>query len=170
MTEDQWQTKADRFLRAQASTSAGYDVAVGELRAGRKQGHWIWYIFPQLEGLGRSDIAERFAIESADAAARYIAHQQLGTRLLAAMQVLQLLVKPPHEIDLTVLMGGRLDAQKMVSSLTLFGFVAQTMADDPDTSVAMRARAIVATSNELLQHAEQQGLARCRFTLTALSA
>jgi uncharacterized protein (DUF1810 family) len=67
-----------RFVDAQASI---YDQAIAELRDGRKQSHWIWYIFPQIDGLGRSDMSQRFAIRSRDEAAAYLAHPLLGWRL-----------------------------------------------------------------------------------------
>jgi uncharacterized protein (DUF1810 family) len=66
------------FLEAQ---NAVYDDVVQELAAGRKQTHWMWFIFPQLQGLGRSEMAQRFALRSLDEAVRYAADPQLGARL-----------------------------------------------------------------------------------------
>ena len=65
----------DRFLVAQESS---YDGALGELRRGRKVGHWIWFIFPQIAGLGRSAMSQRFAIASIDEARAYLAQPVLG--------------------------------------------------------------------------------------------
>ena len=67
-----------RFVDAQRDV---YDTALAELRAGRKRTHWMWFIFPQMEGLGGSEMARRYAIRSADEAAAYLAHPVLGPRL-----------------------------------------------------------------------------------------
>ncbi|GIZ50498.1 DUF1810 domain-containing protein [Noviherbaspirillum aridicola] len=67
-----------RFVKAQAPV---YDEVLAELRAGRKRGHWMWFIFPQLAGLGRSDTARFFAIGSLEEARAYLAHPLLGARL-----------------------------------------------------------------------------------------
>lgn len=67
-----------RFVDAQAPV---YETALAELRSGRKRSHWMWFVFPQLAGLGRSEMAQRYAIASADEAAAYLAHPLLGARL-----------------------------------------------------------------------------------------
>ena len=67
-----------RFVDAQSDV---YATALAELRAGRKRSHWMWFIFPQVEGLGQSEMARRYAIRSADEAAAYLAHPVLGPRL-----------------------------------------------------------------------------------------
>jgi uncharacterized protein (DUF1810 family) len=67
-----------RFLNAQAPV---YATVCEELRAGRKRSHWMWYIFPQLQGLGTSPMAQRYAIASLDEAKAYLAHPVLGARL-----------------------------------------------------------------------------------------
>jgi len=68
----------DRFVAAQAGS---YQTALGEIRRGAKRSHWMWYIFPQVAGLGRSDMARRYAIRSLDEAEAYLAHPVLGARL-----------------------------------------------------------------------------------------
>lgn len=70
----------ERFVEAQQGV---YDTALAELRAGRKRTHWMWFIFPQVEGLGASAMAQRYAIRSSDEAAAYLAHPLLGPRLRA---------------------------------------------------------------------------------------
>ena len=67
-----------RFVDAQQSV---YDRALAELKAGHKQSHWMWFIFPQIAGLGHSDMARRYAIKDADEAAAYAQHELLGPRL-----------------------------------------------------------------------------------------
>ena len=73
-----------RFLTAQAPT---YDTVLDELRAGRKASHWIWFIFPQIAGLGHSSMAQQFAIGSLDEAKAYLQHPILGPRLRACTQL-----------------------------------------------------------------------------------
>jgi uncharacterized protein (DUF1810 family) len=67
-----------RFVDAQQSV---YETVLGELRAGRKRTHWMWFIFPQIAGLGHSTMAQKFALSSLDEAAAYLAHPVLGPRL-----------------------------------------------------------------------------------------
>lgn len=102
----------DRFLDAQAEM---YQTALGELRAGRKTSHWIWFVFPQIAGLGRSPTAQHYAIGSLEEAKAYLRHPLLGTRLHECLAVLQAL--PPTSADHIF---GSLDAMKFRSSLTLF--------------------------------------------------
>ena len=102
----------DRFLKAQEDI---YDTALEELRAGRKRSHWIWFVFPQLAGLGSSPTATFYAIKSLDEAAAYLAHPILGARLHESLKALQLL-EPTN----AGAVFGSLDATKFRSSLTLF--------------------------------------------------
>jgi uncharacterized protein (DUF1810 family) len=74
----------ERFVRAQASD---YDRALSELRNGKKRSHWMWYIFPQLEGLGRSSMSRQYAIKGATEARAYLHHPVLGPRLLECARV-----------------------------------------------------------------------------------
>jgi uncharacterized protein (DUF1810 family) len=76
----------DRFVQAQA---ADYDRALSELRDGRKRSHWMWYIFPQIEGLGHSVMSLRYSIKSAVEARAYLDHPVLGPRLLECFAVLR---------------------------------------------------------------------------------
>jgi uncharacterized protein (DUF1810 family) len=73
-----------RFLDAQEHV---YDTVLNELRAGRKSSHWIWFIFPQIAGLGHSEISQKFAIGSLDEAKAYLQHPTLGPRLRACTQL-----------------------------------------------------------------------------------
>jgi uncharacterized protein (DUF1810 family) len=102
----------DRFLKAQEES---YDTALDELIAGHKQSHWIWFVFPQLAGLGRSPTAQYYAIKSLEEAQAYLAHPILGGRLHESLKALQLLETTSAEA-----VFGSLDAMKFRSSLTLF--------------------------------------------------
>lgn len=101
-----------RFVEAQSSA---YPRALGELARGRKTSHWMWYVFPQLAGLGRSDMSRRYAIASIDEARAYLAHPLLGARLRECVATLQDLVGTTAEA-----VFGSIDAAKLHSSLTLF--------------------------------------------------
>ena len=102
----------DRFLAAQQDT---YEPALAEIRRGRKRSHWMWFVFPQLAGLGRSAMALRYAIGSLDEARAYLDHPVLGERLRACVGALQDL----HRSDPEAVFGP-VDALKLRSSLTLF--------------------------------------------------
>ena len=92
-----------------------YEDVVAELRQGRKTSHWIWFIFPQIVGLGSSSMSRHFAIASRDEALAYLAHPVLGTRLRECTQLLLTIdERSADEIF------GSLDAMKVRSSMTLF--------------------------------------------------
>ena len=103
----------DRFVRAQADT---YDAALAELRAGAKTGHWMWFVFPQIAGLGHSAMAVRYAIADLAEARAYRAHPVLGHRLGACAQAL---LGWAGRRSAERIMGG-IDAVKLRSSATLF--------------------------------------------------
>ena len=102
----------DRFVRAQAST---WDAALAEITAGAKHGHWIWFIFPQLAGLGLSSTARHYAIEDLAEARAYLAHPVLGPRLIEATRAML-----AHRDRRPEAILGTIDAMKLRSSLTLF--------------------------------------------------
>lgn len=102
----------ERFVSAQA---ANYDAALAEIRAGDKRSHWMWYVFPQIAGLGRSPMARRYAIGSRDEAQAYLAHPLLGARLRDCVAALADVPDPDP-----VRVFGDIDATKLRSSLTLF--------------------------------------------------
>jgi uncharacterized protein (DUF1810 family) len=102
----------DRFVAAQASS---YATALAELRAGAKRSHWMWYIFPQIAGLGHSDMARRYAIRDLAEARAYLAHPLLGARYVESAAALL----AHGGSDAAAIMGG-IDSIKLRSSLTLF--------------------------------------------------
>ncbi len=106
----------ERFVAAQADV---YPQVVAELRGGRKRSHWMWFIFPQVAGLGHSAMARQYAIRSGDEAAAYLAHPVLGARLReCAALVAAIRDAPAEEIF------GSPDDRKFQSSMTLFADVA----------------------------------------------
>lgn len=106
------QDDLDRFVRAQAES---YDTALAELRAGTKRSHWMWYIFPQIAGLGQSAMARRYEIRDLHEAHAYLAHPVLGPRYAAAAEALL-----AHRDRSATSIMGTIDAMKLRSSLTLF--------------------------------------------------
>jgi len=104
----------ERFVDAQDANGT-YERAVDELRRGRKTSHWMWFVFPQIAGLGRSDMSRRFAISSLDEAKAYLEHPVLGPRLKECAGLLaQARGQSAEQIF------GGIDAQKLQSSMTLF--------------------------------------------------
>ncbi|HJS92643.1 MAG TPA: DUF1810 domain-containing protein [Solirubrobacteraceae bacterium] len=104
----------DRFVAAQDQHGT-YEAAVAELRAGRKRSHWMWFVFPQIAGLGQSPISRRYAISSLAEAQAYLAHEVLGPRLVECARIVGDLNAPSAED----IFGG-IDAMKLRSSMTLF--------------------------------------------------
>ena len=106
----------DRFVQAQEGV---YAQALEELRAGRKDSHWMWFIFPQVAGLGRSPMAQAFAIGSQKEGEAYLAHPLLGPRLRQCTAAVLAHVDANAEQ-----IFGAIDAMKLRSSMTLFGALA----------------------------------------------
>ena len=106
----------ERFIKAQNNT---YEEALNEIKAGRKRSHWIWFIFPQIKGLGFSHMSQLYGIENIDEAREYLANPVLGTRLVEISEALLNL----QENDPAVVMGGSPDDMKLQSSMTLFAAV-----------------------------------------------
>lgn len=120
-----------RFLDAQDAPAGGttiYEHALAELRAGAKRTHWMWFVFPQLAGLGRSPTARFYAIAGLDEARAYLAHPVLGPRLVEAVEAINAL---PGR-DAHAVFGGP-DDLKLRSCLTLFHLA------DPDEPAFTRA-------------------------------
>lgn len=102
----------ERFVHAQDRV---WDQVIDELRAGSKRSHWMWFVFPQLRGLGRSDLARRYGIASLAEAQAYMAHPLLGPRLRECSALLEL----QHGRSALAIFGG-IDEMKLRSCLTLF--------------------------------------------------
>ena len=113
----------ERFVTAQDS-GASYRRAVAELRAGRKTSHWMWFIFPQISGLGRSAMAQAYAISDLAEAQAYLAHPVLGPRLVECAKI----VASHQGLSAEQIFGG-IDAIKLRSSMTLYARA------DPDQEV-----------------------------------
>jgi uncharacterized protein (DUF1810 family) len=115
---DAWNLQ--RFVAAQAHD---YAAALAELRAGRKTSHWVWYVLPQLRGLGRSSRATFYGLANAEEARAYLAHPVLGPRLIECVAAMN-----AHDGKSAIDILGGIDAQKFRSCLTLF------LTIDPDNA------------------------------------
>lgn len=104
----------ERFAAAQ-DDGGTYQRAVAELRAGAKRGHWMWFVFPQVAGLGFSAMSQRYAIASLAEARAYLAHPVLGPRLVDCARILA-----ATEGNSAAAIFGDIDAMKLRSSMTLF--------------------------------------------------
>ena len=153
----------ERFHKAQAARWAGYDVALAEIRAGGKRSHWIWYIFPQIEGLGRSSTARAYALQDLGEACAYLRDPILRARyeeIVAAVSE-----QLARGIRIEDLMGSQIDALKLVSSLTLFHAAAEQLAREDPVYASLAGR--LAASLELTS---AQGYPACDFTLARIDS
>lgn len=155
--------RLDRFKDAQAGPGSGFEAALTEIRSGGKRGHWIWYVFPQLAGLGHSSASRAYGIDGVAEAREYLRDPLLRSRLLTmATAVADQLERG---LTLGLLMGSSIDATKLVSSMTLFGNVARGLHEsEPLDDYASLAR----VADAILEAAAAAGLSPCRFTLERL--
>ena len=135
-----------RFLWAQQSC---YSSVCRELADGRKTGHWMWFIFPQVAGLGRSATARRYAIQSRQEAVAYLEHPELGNRL---SECCRLLLKHREQSARSIL--GGIDAMKLHSSMTLFASVSDQPVFGETLAAFYNAQRDAATLSILEQWAE----------------
>ena len=103
----------ERFLDGQRF---GYETALAEIKQGRKRNHWIWYVFPQVKGLGHSPNAQFYGIRDLEEARAYLLHPVLGPRI----KEITAEVLKHSDCDIETIMGSRIDAVKFRSSMTLF--------------------------------------------------
>lgn len=147
--------------RFEAHHPADIDRAVEELQAGRKRTHWMWFVFPQLRVLGRSDTAIHYGIESLDEAVEYLRHPVLGADYRRSVEaVFEQVLR--RDVTIASLMGVP-DDLKLVSSLTLFGGVAARLGGPEGDELA-------AMCEQVLAAAAAQGFPRCAATASALAS
>jgi uncharacterized protein (DUF1810 family) len=153
--------RLERFLEAQ--DAGDFDRALREMRAGRKQGHWIWYIFPQLSGLGHSSASRLYGLDGFSEATEYLRHPILRSRLLEITAVAAARLEAGVPLD--TLMSSQIDALKIVSSMTLFHAVAEKLQADEGNRDYESLRQM---TGEVLAAARAQGYPPCQFTLDQL--
>lgn len=132
MTSDAHINNLQRFIVAQdGGTStrrdmSAFEAAIEELRNGKKAGHWIWFIFPQIE-IGQSEMARKYAIKSLAEAEDFLKNQILRNRLLSTSEIVISQLK--NGVNPEVLLGGSTDCLKLSSSMTLFKGISQRLDD-----------------------------------------
>jgi uncharacterized protein (DUF1810 family) len=152
-----------RFRQAQDAANGGFESALDELRTGAKRGHWIWFVFPQIAGLGNSAHSQMFGINGAAEAVNFLRDAELRSRYLTIGHVVAEQLKAGR--PLRALMGSDIDAKTVVSSLTLFGLVARRLYEaDGDAAYG----SIAAVADEVLSVAKAQGYPPCAYTLDRL--
>ncbi len=164
MMKTEGSTALERFRRAQSSDTAGFEAARAELVSGRKVGHWMWYIFPQLKGLGASDISRFYALRDRDEATAYLSDHVLGTRLAEMTGLVDAKLK--RGIRLEILFDGSIDARKLVSSLTLFELAARRGAAE---AFPFRREDFNRHCAAVLGTADREGFERCFYTVSHAS-
>ena len=155
------QSEIERFVQAQAGGE--YERALADIRSGHKRGHWIWYTFPQIAGLGTSHMSQAYAIRDRAEAEEYLRHPLLSQRLRAIAAA-----AADHlnaGVALNTLMGSSIDAAKLVSSMTLFGEVARTLPNGLRTATT---EALAGAAEIILSAAASQGYPRCEHTTRLL--
>jgi uncharacterized protein (DUF1810 family) len=153
-----------RFRNAQDRSAAGFETALHEIRSGGKRSHWIWYIFPQLAGLGSSPMAQTYGIQGVDEAVAYLRDPVLCERLVDITKAVAERLATGRRASLPVLMGSDIDAQKLVSSLTLFGCVAKKLCATEKSEVHGE---LAGLADTVLAAAAADGYQPCRYTLRA---
>jgi uncharacterized protein (DUF1810 family) len=154
-----------RFREAQDRPDSGFDSALREITAGAKQGHWIWWVFPQLSGLGASSVSRAYGVHGLAEAEEYLRDATLRSRLLTIVTAVAGHLARGASIE--TLMGSSVDAMKLVSSLTLFGRAARELhAAEGRADYGALARVAATVLNE----AERQGYGPCQYTLSQVGS
>ena len=136
----------ERFIDAQQQD---YDIALAEIKQGKKRSHWMWYIFPQIQGLGFSETSRYYAIKDKEEATSFLKHPVLGTRLL---QICHVLLQLPDKNATNIF--GYPDDLKLKSSMTLFASLPNA---DPVFQAVLNKFCNKAKDERTLQILEQQG-------------
>ena len=155
----------ERFKDAQNDDFSGIAAALAEIDAGRKRGNWIWYVFPQLAGLGRSDMSQAYGIDGMREAVEYLRDDVLRARLLSVVSALAA-QRRTGSTRLSDIMASRLDAAKVMSSMTLFGAVASRLHTEGGCADCGD---IARDAEEILRWGEEEGLPPCEYTRSVLS-
>lgn len=151
----------DRFRLAQRDPANGFESALREIRAGGKRGHWIWYVLPQIQGLGSSAYSRKYGIADRDEAVAYLRDPELRDHFLEIVAAVAERLTTSHPTSLRDLMGSEIDAVKTVSSLTLFRAIAgQLVRADASRMYEELARA----ADHVLALAKAEGYPPCERT------
>ncbi|WP_438483149.1 DUF1810 family protein [Oleiharenicola lentus] len=149
-------TELAKFKEAQARD---FDTALSEINAGRKTSHWIWYVLPQLSGLGRSETARHYGLKNLAEACDYLRDFLLCEHYVRILRAVSEQLKKGAQ--LTKLMGGSTDALKLMSSVTLFQDAARRLGDEEPDEIWSQ---IAQLTETILILAAPQGFERCSYT------
>jgi uncharacterized protein (DUF1810 family) len=167
LPEELYMFDLTRFKKAQKQALSGFEAALAEIRAGHKRSHWIWYIFPQLIGLGSSGPARVYGIDGLGEATAYLRDPELRARLLLIATAVAEHLRKETPLPLTTLMGSTIDVLKLVSSLTLFEDAARRLHASEGLP---EYEALERVAKEILAAAATQGYPACRYTRAQLGA
>jgi uncharacterized protein (DUF1810 family) len=156
-------SSSDLYRFVQAQDGGEYETALAEIKAGRKRSHWIWYVFPQIAGLGMSSMSQTYAVRDREEAIAYLEHPLLLARLREITHAAAGQVKQGAALDR--LMGSPIDAAKLVSSMTLFHDVARGL---PPGASSADTEALAKDAATILAAGEAQGYPACRHTRSRL--
>jgi len=162
---DDARSRLDRFHQAQDRRHAGFVEALAEIHAGGKRSHWIWYILPQLAGLGESSMSRTYAIADRAEAEAYLRDPVLCGRYLQIISAIA--DQLARGARLEDVMGSSIDTRKLASSLTLFGDVAAGLSEQERLPSH---DAIARTARALLTTAAGQGVPACGVTRRRLAS
>lgn len=158
-------SRIQRFKDAQDQHASGYESALSEIREGGKRSHWIWYVFPQLAGMGHSAMSRTYGLDGIDEAEEYLRDPLLRSRLLAiSTAIAEHLDRRPGP-TLGQLMGASIDVAKLVSSMTLFGAVAKRLHEQDGLA---EYASLSQVAEQILTAADAEGYPPCQFTLRLL--
>ena len=143
---------------------SGFQSALSEIRAGGKRSHWIWYVFPQLSGMGSSAASLTYGLDGVSEAEEYLRDPLLRSRLLTIASAVRSQLE--GGTPLLELMGSSIDVTKLVSSMTLFEHVARRLRDAEGLD---EYAALAAVARTILERAAQEGYPRCQFTRNAMA-
>jgi uncharacterized protein (DUF1810 family) len=155
-------SRIQRFKDAQDQPTAGVESALEEMRAGAKRSHWIWYVFPQLSGMGHSTASRTYGLDGIAEAEEYLRDPLLRSRFLAVAVAGAEHIGRGGRVSLSQLMGSSIDVTKLVSSMTLFAGVATRLYKSEGLE---EYAAIARVAEKILAVAAVEGYPPCQFTL-----
>ena len=157
-------SRLQRFKDAQDQAVSGFQSALSEIHAGGKRSHWIWYVFPQLSGMGYSAASRTYGLDGVAEAEEYLRDPVLRSRLLTIATAVAEQARRGQ--TLLHLMGSSIDVTKLVSSMTLFEHVGQRLYD---ADALVEYASLASASKTILERAADEGYPPCQFTLNALA-
>jgi uncharacterized protein (DUF1810 family) len=157
-------SRLERFKDAQGQQVSGFQSALSEIHSGGKRSHWIWYVFPQLSGMGYSAASRTYGIDGVREAEEYLRDPILRSRLLEIASAVAGQID--RGVTLMDLMDSSIDVTKLVSSMTLFERIAERLHEAEGLT---EYASLVEAARKILERAAAEGHPPCQFTLNALA-